>query len=140
MEGEVIEFKKDQLICKQGDEDTDLYYIKKGKLLVFGNDGTKITPFAELEEGEYLGEFSFFDKMPRSAHVVAKEDSELIRITGESIDELIPPWVTTYANSLIQKVRHLNDLVSKKGIRKQNVKTIKPLSIEEQRHYYQLLN
>jgi len=134
-----IKLKKGEIICAAGEKDYDLFMVHKGKLLVFVNDGTKITPLAHIGAGEYIGELSFFDKQTRSAHIVCIEDSTLIQIPVEEIEKQFPPWMVLLAQNLTKKIRHADELIRKKGIRKQNVDTIKPLSIEEQRHYYKIL-
>ena len=134
-----INLPKDELICVAGDNDVDLYKVRSGKLMVFVNDGTKITPLAYLGAGAYLGELSFFDHKPRSAHVVALEDCELIKVPVEELEKQAPRWLITMATHIAQKIRVTDELIRKKGIRRQNVESIKPLSIEEQRHYYGLI-
>ena len=118
---DLLKFNKDDIICKAGDENYDLYIIEKGKLLIFGNDGTKITPFATLEKGEFLGEISFFDHEPRSAHVVCLENTELRVIPEQKMKDYFPEWLITLAKTMTGKIRHLNDIVAKRGIRKKNV-------------------
>ena len=134
-----LKLKKDEMICAAGEHDSDLYIINKGKLLVFVNNGTKITPLAYLGPGEYIGELSFFDKEPRSAHVICVEDSTLIRIPVTEKEKQFPRWLETIAHSITNKLRKSSDLIRQKGIRKQNVESMKPLSIDEQRHFYQSL-
>ncbi len=130
---------KNELVCVAGDQEVDLYKVRSGKLMVFVNDGTKITPLAYLGAGEYLGELSFFDHKPRSAHVVAIEPSELIKVPVEELEKQAPRWLITMASHIAQKIRSTDELIRTKGIRRQNVESIKPLSMEEQRHYYQLI-
>lgn len=136
---EVLDFKKDQLICQKGEENMDLYFIKKGKVMAFGNQGTKVTPFAIIEENEFLGEFSYLDNEPRSSHLICLEETKLLVLPSKNIHENFPDWLLTLAQSITSKIRHLNDLVEKKGIRKKNVETVKPLTMDEQRHYYSIL-
>lgn len=131
--------KPGEIICVAGEKNADLFIIHSGKLLVFVTDGTKVTPLAYLGDGEYLGELSFFDREPRSAHVVSVSESTLIQIPVSEMDKQFPPWLVTIAHSITKKLRYSSDLIRQKGIRKQNVDSIKPLSIEEQRSYYQAL-
>jgi len=134
-----LSLKKDKILCHAGDPEHDLFLIHKGKLLVFVNDGTKVTPLAYLNAGEYFGELSFFDKAPRSAHVITVEDTTLIKIPVTSMKEQIPPWMTKVAQSMTQNIRKFDHLISKKGFRKKKGDTVAPLTIEEQRHLYKLL-
>ena len=132
-------FKANDIICVAGENNHDLFIIHSGKLLVFVTDGTIVTPLAYLKAGEYLGELSFFDGMPRSAHVIALEDSDLIRIPVSEIEKQFPPWLQAMAQSITKKLRYSTELVRRKGIRKKNVESIKPLSIERQREIHKSL-
>ncbi len=128
-----------EMICAAGEKSSDLFIIHSGKLLVFVTDGTKVTPLAYLNAGEYMGELSFFDHEPRSAHVVCVEDATLVQIPVSEVNKQFPPWLVTIAHSVTKKIRHSSNLIREKGIRKKNVETMKPLSIEEQRKFYQSL-
>ena len=127
---------KGDIVCAAGEHDSSLYIIHSGKLLVFVTDGTKVTPLAYLGDGEYLGELSFFDGQPRSAHVICIEDTTLIEVPVTEKAKQFPPWLITMAQSITHKLRASSEMIRQKGIRKMNVETIKPLSIEEQRSYY----
>ncbi len=131
---------KGDIVCAAGEHDSSLYIIHSGKLLVFVTDGTKVTPLAYLNEGEYLGELSFFDGEPRSAHVICVEDTTLIEIPVTEIQKQFPAWLVTIAKSITTKLRDSSELIRQKGIRRKNVESIKPLTIEEQRAYYQNLS
>lgn len=134
-----LNLKKDDMICISGDTDSDLYIIHTGKLMVYVNEKTKITPLAYIGKGEYLGELSFFDGKPRSAHVVCLEDSTLIIIPVTEVGKQFPDWLITIAKDITANLRKTDEIIGKKGIRRKNVETIKPLSIEEQRHFYSLI-
>ena len=134
-----LSLKANDMICAAGEEDHDLYILESGRLLVFVNEKTKITPVSTIEAGNYFGEFSFFDKKPRSAHVVCTEDSTLIKIPLSEVEKKIPGWIITLSQYLTGKARRANELIAKKGIRKKKVKTVPALSIEEQRKYYKIL-
>lgn len=134
-----MNLEKGDIVCAAGETECDLFIIHSGKLMVFVNEKTKITPLAYLGEGEYLGELSFFDGNPRSAHVICVEPSTLIKIPVAELEKQFPSWLTTIAQSVTKKLRHTDELIRKKGIRKQNVESMKPLTIDEQREYFQIL-
>ena len=135
-----VRVKSGDIICASGEKNFDLFKIHKGKLLVFVVDGTKVTPLAYLNEGEYLGELSFFDKEPRSANVISLEDTTLIQIPVSEIDKQFPPWLYQMALSITKKIRKSSELIRQKGIRKKNVESIQPLSIDEQREIFLALS
>lgn len=136
---QTINFKKDELICVKNENSSDLYYIKSGKAMAFGNKGSQITPFVYISQGEFLCEFSFLDHQPRSSHVICIEDAEIVIIPQEELELRFPPWLVTYAQSIIGQIRSRNILLEKRGIKRKNVQTIQPLTNEEQGRYFQIL-
>jgi CRP/FNR family transcriptional regulator, cyclic AMP receptor protein len=132
-----LNLKKNDIVCSTGEHNSDLYIIYSGMLTVFATEGTRVTPLACLGPGEYFGELSFIDHQPRSANVICAEDTTLVKIPIDQLDKQFPQWLQTIAQSIIAKIRKSSELINHKGIRKQNVETMKPLSIEEQRDHYQ---
>ncbi len=133
-----IKLKKDDILCRAGDDNSDLYLIHRGKLMIFVIDGTKVTPIAYLGKDEYVGELSFFDGQKRSAYVVAIEDTDLIEIPVKESHQQFPGWLLKLAKFMTKTTREIDETLRTSGIKRKNVETIAPLSIEEQRHYYQL--
>lgn len=137
--GLTVKYKKNDVVCVAGENIFDLYIVTEGKLIIVVNKGSQITPLAYIGEGEYLGELSFFDHLPRSAHVVCLEDTTLIRVPAIELNHQMPRWLSTLAKNITTRIRKVDDLIAAKGIRKKNVESIAALSIEEQTHYYNLL-
>ena len=134
-----IKIPKGEVLCRQGDKDTNLYLVTAGKLLICTRSGRMVTPLAYIEENQYFGEMSFFDALPRSADVLAQEDTTLVRIPNKTLKDQVPNWLHILAKSMTHKLRVMDSVISDKGIRKDSHE-IKPLSIEEQRDFYQKLS
>ena len=134
-----LSLKAHDMVCAAGEDDYDLYVVEAGRVLVFVNDNTRITPLSTIGPGEYLGEFAFFDRKPRSAHAVCIENSTLIKVGLGEIQDHIPQWIASLAQHFTGKVRRANGMIAKQGIRKTLVETVPALSIEDQRTYYRLL-
>jgi len=135
---ETFKLKKDEILFVAGENNSDLYIIRSGKVMVYVQNGSQITPVAYLERGEYIGELSFFDGTPRSASIVCLEPTEFIKIPTEELHRHIPPWLLTMGLELTKKIRANDELIRSRGIRKTKVESIKPLTIEEQTKYYKL--
>jgi CRP/FNR family cyclic AMP-dependent transcriptional regulator len=135
-----IHLEKDEVLCCEGDQETDLYLVVSGELLVCVRKESQVTAIARLGAGEYIGELSFFDNLPRGADIIALDSCQLIKIPAEEIRANFPRWITTLGHGLAQKLRLHDDVIRQRGIKKSNVETIKPLSIDEQRHYFKLLS
>ena len=78
------EFKKNDVIFRQGDAGDCMYDIFSGRVGVYAAYGTPNEKLiAELGAGEFFGEMGLLDKAPRSATVVALEDT-LAYVIGEA--------------------------------------------------------
>lgn len=100
---------KDEVIIFQSDISTDLYILIKGKAkvtLMSGEGGEYI--IADLLEGDIFGEISLIDGKPRSATVVAEEDSTFGVLERKRFIEAIkrdPVIALDLLASLVQKLR-----------------------------------
>lgn len=135
-----IDLNKDDVLCREGDIETDLYVVLEGQLLVCVRKGTQVTAIATLGAGEYIGELSFFDNQPRGADIVALAPSKLVKIPATELRQSFPAWIHTLGKVLAGKLRLHDDVIRQKGVKKAKAETIKPLSIEEQRHYNKILS
>lgn len=83
-------YEKDETIVKEKARGDGLYIIKKGKVRVVKTDSfgdEHILAF--LGRGEYFGEISLVDQAPRSASVIAEEDTECLAIKHTDFQNLI---------------------------------------------------
>ena len=73
--------KKGEALFRKGDEGTSLYIVKSGsvKIVLPSEMGDEVAP-AILSEGDFFGEMSLLDGLPRSADAVALESSELLAL------------------------------------------------------------
>jgi CRP-like cAMP-binding protein len=78
-------FKKDEIITREGDLSFDWYVLVKGKVGVFKGD-LQMNEFSE--RGVIFGELSGLLARPRTATMMALEDSEVM-VVESSIDEVI---------------------------------------------------
>ncbi len=141
VEGTVkISLKKDEFLFLAEEEESDLFVIQKGKVMVFVQKGSQIIPVAYLGAGEYIGELTFFDEGHRSASILCMESTDFIKIPVEEMHKHCPAWMKVIGQQLTKKIREGDELIRSKGIRKKNVEGIKPLSIEEQTHCFKLVD
>jgi CRP/FNR family cyclic AMP-dependent transcriptional regulator len=141
MEGtQIINLNKDYILFLADEKDKDLYIIQSGEVMVFVQKGSEIIPIAYLGKGEYIGELSFFDDEPRSASIMCMESTQLKKICASDLNEHFPKWLKTIGLQLTRKIREGDELIRSKGIRKKNLESIKPLSIEEQTRCFKLVD
>src|SRR3972149_6303805 len=72
-------YPKNSVILFEDDPGDSLYVVVTGlvKVVLIGEDGREVI-LSVLKEGDFFGEMSLIDDQPRSAHVIAMEDSSLV--------------------------------------------------------------
>jgi CRP-like cAMP-binding protein len=72
-------YAKNAVIVSEGDPGDALYLVRHGsvKVVLIGEDGREVI-LGQLGIGEHFGELSLIDEQPRSAHVIAVENSILL--------------------------------------------------------------
>ncbi len=101
--------KMGDVIIKIGDPANQVYILKKGKLQAFqlNTQGQK-TILGEINPGEFFGEMAYFNAEPRSASIIALEDSELIEIPLATFDRAIyqkPAWAMKLIETLSKRLK-----------------------------------
>ena len=83
-------YLRDEIICREGDLGSDLYVLVEGEARFYKNYGSP-QPLLLNTQGppNYIGEMAVLTDAPRSATVVASQDSTLLKLGGESLKELI---------------------------------------------------
>ena len=140
MQGMQLELEPYSVICREGDPSSDIYFLVEGKLLICTLSGTQVKVISRISPGEFVGELSFFDGKPRSGHVLTLEKSKLIRISKSEIVDDLPSWYSQIGISITKKIRHLDQVIQENNLRRSNSDESKPLTIEEQRLIFRLIN
>ena len=138
-ESQKITLPKYSVVCREHDNQSDLYYITSGTLLICSREGTRVTPLAYVNKGEYFGELSFIDKLPRSADVITLENTEMLKFKSGELEAQFPKWLKIIMGQMTKKIRLYNNVINAKGIRRKSVETIAPLEIDEQRAILEIL-
>lgn len=83
-------FAGDEHIIDRDSTSTDVYFLVRGRVRIvnYSITGREIT-FDELEAGNYFGEIAALDGRPRSANVVAIEDSLVLSLSRTAFLELL---------------------------------------------------
>ncbi len=88
---DMVQFKKDDVIIREGDLGDCFYIIKSGTVRVETQIEEMQHPvvLARLESGDYFGEMALITGEPRSATVIAETDVDLWRLLKSDFDTLI---------------------------------------------------
>jgi hypothetical protein len=106
-------------IVKQGDPGDTMYLILQGELRVRINVMGKETILTTLGVGDFFGDISLFDQGPRSADVVANNDSVLLKISSSAFEdlskkapELATPFLRNIGRTMSARIRADNKRLS----------------------------
>ena len=82
-------FSAGDVIFHEGDLGTEMYIVQEGKveILRLGSEGPQ--RLALLERGDFFGEMSILDELPRTATATAASDARLVEINGATFDEML---------------------------------------------------
>jgi CRP-like cAMP-binding protein len=83
------QYTKGTYIFEEGDPGSDMYYIMSGRVRVEKVAGHTKKKLAELGPGDYFGEMAPLIDIPRTASVIAVEDSNIAVIDGETFCNLL---------------------------------------------------
>jgi CRP-like cAMP-binding protein len=68
------------MVIRAGDPGSSMFVVHNGKVRVQVNDNGRPRTVATLNEGDFFGEMALFTGEPRTANVVALEETEVLEI------------------------------------------------------------
>ena len=84
-----------------------MYLILNGEVQVSRTTRGRETVLARLETGDFFGEMCLFDKVPRSANVLANAHCTLLRVTKQAFDSMIethPDLAALFLRAMLRTV------------------------------------
>src|SRR5882672_11912685 len=103
------------VLVSQEDPGDALFVIANGKvkIVLYGETGLEII-LSIMKAGDFFGEMSLLDRQPRSANVVALEDSELLCLDREAFQTHLAAHPTTALGVLAElsrRLRHADEVI-----------------------------
>jgi CRP/FNR family transcriptional regulator, cyclic AMP receptor protein len=108
-------YPKGSVIRFEDDPGDSLFVVREGrvKVVLIGEDGREVI-LGVLGVGEYFGELSLIDDRPRSAHVIAMEDSNLLVLRREDFRKRVessPSVAWSLLTELSRRLRRADDKI-----------------------------
>jgi len=99
---------KDAHIVTQSEPGDALFVIAKGrvKVVIYGDNGREVI-LTLLKAGEFFGEMSLLDHLPRSANVIASEDSTVLVLKRDQFVDHVTKSPRTALNVMAELSRRL---------------------------------
>jgi CRP/FNR family transcriptional regulator/CRP/FNR family cyclic AMP-dependent transcriptional regulator len=84
-QGKVHRFRRGTYICHQGDDTEEVFFLVEGKIEIasFSPTGARIL-HATVDAPQFVGELGVFGDLPRTADLLALDDSEIWSVDGET--------------------------------------------------------
>jgi F-box/leucine-rich repeat protein 7 len=77
-------------ILTEGDDAKAMYWLVRGSLIVTSRDGE--STYAELKPGAFFGEIGILMDIPRTATIIAKLKSLVVRLNKEDMQKVLPAY------------------------------------------------
>ncbi len=109
-------FRRGQVVCTTGDPADSLIVVVSGsvKVVVRSADGGELT-LTIIHPGGVLGELSIADGGPRSADAETLEESQLLLVPRETVQDIcarVPAAAQALTDSIVATLRRLTEAVS----------------------------
>ncbi len=97
-----------QIIISSGETSTEVYFIVSGtvRATMYTPSGREVS-YQDIYPGDMFGEMTAIDQMHRSTHVIAIEDTVLLRLTGKNFLDIISTYPSVGLAAL-RKVTRVN--------------------------------
>jgi CRP-like cAMP-binding protein len=109
---EIQTFEDGEVVVREGDETREMFVIKEGSIEVFRNVGGHEVRLAVLDRGNFFGEMSLLEGLPRSATARARGKTELVVLRPGTLLLRIrqdPTFAFELLQQMSHRVRQLND-------------------------------
>jgi small-conductance mechanosensitive channel len=81
-------FAQGETVIRAGDPGSSMFVVHSGRVCVQINDQGKLRTVATLNEGDFFGEMALFTGEPRTANVVALEETEVLEIGHKAMKQV----------------------------------------------------
>ena len=104
---------KDSVIIREGELGDSLFFIGSGSVrVVFQEKDSREMTLSILKKGEFFGEIATFEKMPRSATIIAQEKSTLLEAEGNGFSKIVeehPDITFRVFSKLSERLRYVSE-------------------------------
>ena len=85
----IVKLPPGATVFSEGEVGTEMYVIQSGSVAIVKKVKDELKTLSVLEKGDFFGEMSILEDVPRTADAVARTDIELVRINKSTFDEML---------------------------------------------------
>ena len=103
-----------EVLFRDGDQGSEMFLVRSGTIVISKPVTGRVEQVLKrIGPGDFFGEMSLFDNLPRSATIQAETASLLLSLNGEDVDRLMqasPRAASHFFHRLVQEfIRRLRD-------------------------------
>ncbi len=126
---EVMELSEGEILFYEKEPSDNAYIVLEGKLRasLFDEQGNELV-LAEFGQGEFIGEMGMIDRLPRSATVIAEENTKLASLSRDTFFRLIrknPDIGINVIKALVSRLRKADDMLEALAFRSVESRIVK---------------
>jgi CRP-like cAMP-binding protein len=109
-----VDLPAGSFLFREGDLGTDMFIIQEGKIEILNRMSDEDRVLATLEKGDFFGEMSVLEDMPRAASARALTDAKLLQINGSTFDQMLqgnPEIAVRMMRKLSRRLRETDELL-----------------------------
>jgi CRP-like cAMP-binding protein len=113
---QVIEHAAGEDVFREGDLGTEMFIVHAGKVEIVKSIEGEEKQLAVLERGDFFGEMSLLEEMPRAATARALTDVKLLQINGSTFDQMLranPEIAVRMMRKLSRRLRQTDDMLER---------------------------
>jgi hypothetical protein len=85
----VVKLDPGDVVCREGETGDEMYVIQKGRIRLSRVISGEVTELGALAKGDFFGEMSLLEGLPRSETAVAVEPTEVLRVNGLVFNKML---------------------------------------------------
>lgn len=109
-----VHFATGEMIFSEGDLGTEMFIIQEGSVEILKQFRGEEQELADLGQGDFFGEMSILEDLPRTATARAKSDCKVLRINGTTFDSMLrknPEIAVRMMRKLSRRLRDTDNLL-----------------------------
>jgi CRP-like cAMP-binding protein len=112
----VVELPAGAHVFEEGDLGTEMYIIQEGRVEIFKRIEGRESRLAVFEKGDFFGEMSVLEDLPRTATARTMVGTRLLQINGSTFDQMLrshPEIAVRMMRKLSRRLRETDALLEK---------------------------
>ena len=110
-------FKAQDCICFEGQPGSEMYIILRGSVGIYVNSAIgRLVEVSKISGGDFFGEMSIFDNLPRSATCMALEETVCVSINKDRLTDFLvtcPELAVKLLENMSGRIRRLDNALYK---------------------------